>query len=305
MSEDQSVKVRTQYDNMIAKVSSFKEEVLAIEISSDSDKDSAAATKKQLQKFKKETDWIRLMTTKPYRDFVKAVNDKWNEVVNMIKEVEAVVDGKILAYAKDLERKRKAREDKVNSFLNKINQCLSIEDIDWIISTLDIDDARINLFITQKKQQILDKIREEEEKRKIKEEEERIKKIEEEAKKKRDDADKAAADKAEKELEEERKKINEDRNSRKLEQRKKEQQEEKELEDAQKDLVTQKVIENQTKQSWKIKWQRKVLKFEVVDPSLVPVQYCTVDEKKIRAALSAKIVQNIPWVKSERVDKIW
>ena len=42
---------------------------------------------------------------------------------------------------------------------------------------------------------------------------------------------------------------------------------------------------------------RKAMKFEVVDPSLVPREYLMPDEKKIGAAVRAKIVTSIPGVK--------
>ena len=52
------------------------------------------------------------------------------------------------------------------------------------------------------------------------------------------------------------------------------------------------IAEKQTK----VKGMRKVMSFDVVDPNLVPRNYCSPDDKKIRAALKLGITE-IPGLK--------
>lgn len=289
------IKVFSQYDKYKIKVASFKEEATMISISSDSDKDSAMNTKKQLQKFRKDVDNARKFATEPYRDFVKKINDAGNAIVDDAKAIENKIDSKLLAYDQEIERKKRERQDKVKLIISKLYECKTFDEVDDILMTLDIDDAQITLAVTHAKTKIKDEERRVAEEKKRKEEDARLAAIQ---KKAQEDAE------AQQALADEAKKIEDERRERELKKWKEEQQEVELLEEAESDVLAERIEKKQEAQSSAVKWKRKVLEFSVTDPKLVPDEYKTVDEKKIRAALKAKLVDSIPGVTHSRVDKI-
>ena len=293
---------------MELEIASFKQEANEISISWDDDKDSAQNTKKQIQKFRIKIDAARKRATEPYRTYIKAVNDKWNEIVESLKEVERTIWAKLLAYDEEVQRKRKEREQKIVAIIKKIYECENDWQIDDIISEIDIDDAQINLAVTYQKQKIIDNERKRKEEEKRLAEEERLKKIKKEAeekariaKEKNDEKARLEALQAQEAVAEVAESIEEDRSSREIETWKEEQNEKENIKAAEWEAAVDRIVKKQKEQASQVKGKRKNLLFEVIDPDLVPVQYKTVDEKKIRAALKAKIVDSIPGVKHEWV----
>ncbi len=253
----------------------LKEKAEQLKVETFEDLTTANEALKECQTVEKEIEAKRVELTKPLVDMQRQLNNLAKEVAIPTIEAKSVIKQKILAFNEEQERKRRAEEEA----------------------------ERKRLEEARKREEAEKKAREEAE-RKIREEEERKlaekkRELEEAKKKAQQEADETSrklaemkAKQAEEEarLEAERIKLEQDKRDleaekARIEAEKKEAELQKEREAKEKELAKQKV-----------KGIRKTWKYEVVDTTKVPRNFCVPSDQLIREAIKNG-VREIPGVR--------
>lgn len=273
MSETKEVKELKEYNKYETQWILILEEVESITIATHTDLSIAEWLQKKAQKARIEIDKTRESLVKPYNDIVWQINSRAKELTLPITEAEQKIKIKMIKFQQEEEERRQKREREVQEKILLIKKTTNEEELqNLIVSFWDIEDTRI--YTACEMQNIeFEKIRKEAEEKKIREAEE--KRLEEMKKEQSEEQARLEAQKIEIE------------------------REQRKLENERFDLEQQKLA----KEVWvkettpvKIKWERMVTKFKVINENEVPRNLCSPDESKIRKMIDAGF-EDIAWVK--------
>lgn len=260
------IKELKEYSKYEAQGILLQEEVLAIQILSHTDLSSAEWLQKKAQKARIEIESTRKELVKPYNDIVWQINSKARDLTLPIETAEKSIKIKMITFQQEEERKRQEKEKLVQECIRKIREINNEEELQkLIISFWEIEDNRIYIACDMQNMEFERRKKEAEEKLIREAEESRLAEI---AKIQSEEWQRLAKEKVE--LERQQRELEEERNK-------------KEQEKLQRETEQTKVMPVH------IKWQRKVMKFTVIDENKVPRNLCSPDEKKIRAMVTAWI----------------
>ena len=262
----------TKLDIFISKTQDIYQQEKDLQVCCIEDTTKAIELRKQAKSLENEIEEMRTSITKPMNDYLSQINLRAKELKQPVLDTIWLIDKKIKDF--QAEEQRKADE------LRKAEQ-----------KRLD-DERRVR--------EEEDRKRKEEEDKRRKEEEAKIAEQKRIADEKMKEANKASDDVQKKRLEAEAK-IAEDRRQLEEEKRAFEEKKRQEAEAQRKAQEQAKWEQDQLElakvwQTEKVKWLKSRLVFEITDETLVPRQYMSIDEKKIREHIKNGI-RIIDWVK--------
>lgn len=262
----------TAMDYFLQTVDELRAKVDWLVVATTEDAIVAIDLRKELKAVENDIEKKRVDMVKPMNDYVSQINTKAKEIKEPVLSLLSVVDKKIKDYQAEQDRiaaqKRKEEQERIDA--------------------------------ERKEREEKDRIRRDAEEKKRQEEEAKIaeqKRIADEKMK----AAQEASDEVEKKRLEEEAKIAAEREKLEKEKRDYEEMKRKDQEAARQRLEDEKREREEIALSEVAKWKKAKgiktrRKFVIEDESLVPVAYKTVDEKKIRSAITAWI-RTIEWVK--------
>lgn len=264
------VQIETFTKNLESKINAF-------EIVSPSDTIIAKSLKDEATQLEKMVEEMRTTTVAPYNDFVKQVNAKAKEYSLPIDACKNAIVGKIKNYELAVKAEQDRKDHLISEAIQSISKAESIESVESIYASLEYKNPTIDFVYTQRKNDIAEAIR--------------LAKI----KKQQDAEAQRLADIAK----------TQNAEALKIEQEKQAlAQKQRELDDQQAQIEAQKLtdsairkIENEIiipiarTKGISTKW-----KMEVIDPTLVPREFCDPNEVKIREAMNSG-TREIPGVR--------
>jgi len=251
------------------------------------DLDTAKKIEKECTTLEKFIESERKRYTDPLNEVVKKLIQKEKDLMAPITKAKEDIRNKQIAFAQKQEQERLRQEGIILDIIQKINSTPDDIDLELLSDTITEKDARIGVAIETRRQFFAEQERLAEFARKQKEAQEELDRVRQEQ---WVEAAKLAKQKLEDDLA--RQKM-EDETARILEDGKR--QEMKEQADAEQKRVAG---------SYSMpKGMRKVAKFEIVNDKLVPVEFYTIDESKIKEAIK-NWIREIPWVRVWEEDKI-
>jgi hypothetical protein len=251
----------------------LKEEATKLAVNSPSDILVANSLFKQTQLAEKDIEEKRKALVLPFNDFVKQVNTLAKECGQSTAEAKLLVSQKLLAYNEKIEAGRRARAEEERQRLEKERRAQ--EEADALRAAeekkrRDAEDARL-AEIERKQEAERQKIAAEQNALKKKEMEIEARRLEEE---KKLEEQRIANEQAQRKIKEDQLEIERQKKQMEEDERKKQAAE------------TQAIIDVANKP----KGIRSGHKFDIVDESKVPRQYCSPDAVKIRAAIKSGVL---------------
>lgn len=252
-------------------IQTVEKKILSLEIMKPDDLDIAKALEKECTAIEKFIETNRTSLTVPIGEIVKNINAQAKELALPITQAKEGIRAKQIAFAQKLEAERLAKERIILDIIQKINTTPDDIELELLSDEITEKDPRIGVAIETRRQFFAEQERLAEFARQQAIEQARLKKIQEEQ------GIEAARIEKEKANDRLRKQKMEDETKRILEDGKRqEMKEQAEAEMKRQEKVTEASVP---------KGLRKVVKHEVVAASLVPVEFCTPDDVKIRQAL--------------------
>lgn len=276
-------KMLTEVSPLEQKSVELKAKVEAQPVENDQDLAKAVALKKEITAHNKLVSDTRLTLTRPLDDMKKTIINREREILLPLDQARAEISEKILTYEEKLEAERRAEEQRVGRIVESIEGVFrygmtreqvaeakeKLATIKGGIAESDAKLSQVQLAFTVVSNKFEDRLAA------IKEEEERAeaqRKLDEQAKKQSEERAQLEREKAE--VAEKERKIQAEKE--RLEREKQRKAEEEKAEEERKAQETADKARVKT-------GARTRLVFNITDPTLVPREFCSPDEKKIRA----------------------